>query len=155
MKHVALLLGTKKNAHTKNTYTYKRATGNTLIKMLINFNKDELLTSDIFAKLWNSSRLSFQTCYLFALPAPLCFASPSRRAEVGQIFWQWPPFPLFLSQMWHTVLVFACITFYFGDVPVSSSHVELQRDRAGQTDRLIWTCPTFFQLNTNFQPSGE
>lgn len=33
MKHVALLLGTKKNAHTKNTYTYKRATGNTLIQM--------------------------------------------------------------------------------------------------------------------------
>lgn len=33
MKHVALFLGTKKNAHSKNTYTYKRATGNTLIKI--------------------------------------------------------------------------------------------------------------------------
>lgn len=33
MKHVALLLGTKKKMHTKNTYTYKCATGNRLIKM--------------------------------------------------------------------------------------------------------------------------
>lgn len=71
--------------------------------------------------------------------AHLCFASPSVQLEVGQISWQWRTF-LLLPQMWHTFSCVACITFYFGTAPTSSSHVELQRERDTQLHFDSFSC---------------
>lgn len=59
----------------------------------------------------------------FQLVAPmlncaLVLTSPSVQPEVGQISWQWRPFPL-LAQMWHTFSCSACITFCSGTAPTA------------------------------------